>query len=262
MYPYILPDVMGKLAPTYDFLLIFGVFVMILYVIRRLEKGDGYTREQTNRILILLVISLLLALAASYLIDGVFHSIKEGEWAFGSINFLGGLIGGFVAFFILMRYYYKDPNKDMWQITRTIITGVVIAHAIGRVGCFMAGCCYGIPTESYLGVIFPHGESHIHYPGEHVYPTQLFEAGFLFIMFILLNKVEWFKNKEIYTYLIGYGIWRILIEFIRGDNRGAIITLIETEHSSFPTPAQLLSLGMVVLGIFLVFYKNKQEQII
>lgn len=259
MYPYILPEILGRLAPTYDFLLIFGVFMMLLYVIRRFEKVDGFTREQTNRILILLIISLLLALAASYVIDGIFHSIKEGEWAFGSINFLGGLIGGFAAFFILMKYYYHDDNKDMYQIANTIITGVVLAHAIGRIGCFFAGCCFGVPTESFLGVLFPHGHAPELYPGEHVYPTQLFESGFLFIMFIVLNKVEWFKNKEVVTYLIGYGIWRIAIEFIRGDNRGAVFTLIETEYSTFPTPAQFLSLGMVLLGIGLMIYKKKTQ---
>lgn len=260
MYPYILPELFEHLIPSYDFILIFGIFMMILYVINRLEKKDGYSKEQTNRILILLIISLLIALAASYVFDGIFHSIKEGEWAFGSINFLGGLIGGYLAFYILMKYYYKDSNKDMKKISNTIITGVVLAHAIGRVGCFFAGCCFGIPTESFLGVLFPHGHAHTIYPGEHVLPTQLFEAGFLFILFIVLNKVEWFQKKEVETYLIGYGIWRILIEFIRGDDRGVLLPLFETEYNVFPTPAQLLSLLMVLLGVALIYYQKSKKQ--
>ena len=261
MYPYILPDFFNQLVPTYDFLLITGVFIMLLYVMKRFEKKDGFTRDQTNKILVLLIISLILALASSYLIDGVFHSIKEGELAFGSINFLGGLIGGFAAFYVLMKYYYKDPNKDMWKISNTIITGVVIAHAVGRIGCFFAGCCFGIPTESILGVIFPHGHAHDLYPGTSVFPTQLFEAGFLFILFILLNKAKWFQHKEVETYLIGYGVWRIAIEFIRGDDRGILLALYETQYNVFPTPAQLLSLLMVILGIGIVIYKKKLSQV-
>lgn len=260
MYPYLLPQIFGKLVPVYDFLLIFGVFMMILYVIRRFENKDGFTRNQTNRILILLIISLLIALAASFLLDGIFHSIREGKWTFGSINFLGGLIGGYVAFYILMKYFYKDSNKDMKQISNTIITGVILAHAIGRVGCFFAGCCFGIPTESFLGVLFPYGHSHTLYPNANVFPTQLFEAGFLFVLFVLLNKVKWLQKKEVEVYLISYGIWRILLEFIRGDNRGVLFQLYKTEYNIFPTPAQFLSLLMVLFGVSLILYMRRNKK--
>ena len=253
-------DFFNQLVPTYDFLLITGVFIMLYYVINRLEKKDGYTREQTNKILIFLIISLVLALGSSYLVDGIFHSIKEGELAFGSINFLGGLIGGFAVFYILMKYYYKFPNKNMWHISNTIITGVVLAHAIGRIGCFFAGCCFGIPTESFLGVVFPHGHAHSLYPDTSVFPTQLFEAAFLFIMFILFNKVKWFQNKELEAYLIGYGVWRIAIEFIRGDDRGVLLALFETQYNVFPTPAQLLSVIMVFVGVGVLIYKKRTQE--
>jgi len=231
---------------------------MLLYVIRRFEQQDGFTKEQTNRIIILIVISLILALGISYLFDGIFHSIKEGEWSFGSINFLNGLIGGFVTFLILMKYFYPYDNKDIKKITNTIITGVVLAHAIGRIGCFFAGCCYGIPTESFLGVEFPYGHSHLHYPGEAVFPTQLFEAAFLLILFFLMNKLHTFKNHEVKTYLIGYGIWRILIEFIRGDDRGILLPLFHTEYNTFPTPAQFMSLFMILFGLYLI-YRDHQK---
>lgn len=246
----------------YDLLVFIGIFLMLVYVIRRLEKYDGFSVKQTNRIVILIVISLVIALAFSFLLDGIFHTIKEGEWTFGSVSFLGALIGGFTSFVLLMKYFYKDPNKDMKKIANTLITGVVLAHAIGRIGCFCAGCCYGIPTESYLGVLFPFGQAHELYPGEHVYPTQLFEAGFLFILFFVLNKVSTFKNKELEAYLIGYGIWRFMLEFIRGDERGVFIPLFETQYNVFPTPSQFMSLLMIILGTYLVYryiYKVKNN---
>ncbi len=257
MYPYLLPELLGYTIAMYDLMIVIGIFLMLLYVIHRFEKVDGYSRSQSNRIIVLIGISLIFALLFSYVLDGVFHSIKEGELSFGTINFLGALIGGFLAFIILMKYFYKDENKNMMQISNTVLTGVVLAHAIGRIGCFFAGCCFGIPTSSVLGVFFEHGHAHDLYPDTAVYPTQLFEAGFLFILFISLNKMRSFKNAETQVYLIGYGIWRILIEFIRGDDRGVLIPLFETQYNVFPTPSQTISLLMICLGVFII-YKHKK----
>ncbi len=260
MYPFLFPELFNYSVPMYDLLIIVGITLMLIYVIHRFEKKDGFTRQQTNRLIILIGISLLFALLFSFLLDGIFHSIQEGELTFGSINFLGALIGGFASFLVLMKYFYKDDNKDIRKIGNTIITGVVLAHAVGRIGCFCAGCCFGIPTDSFLGVVFPHGHAHSLYPDASVFPTQLFEAGFLFILFILLNKIDLFKNREIETYLIGYGIWRILIEFIRGDDRGTLLPLFSTQYNVFPTPSQLISLFMIMLGVYLVYqHRNKAK---
>ncbi|MDO9629401.1 MAG: prolipoprotein diacylglyceryl transferase [Acholeplasmataceae bacterium] len=260
MYPFLFPEIFGYTIPMYDLLIIIGVFLMLIYVANRLEKKDNFSRQQTNKILVLIAISLVFALFFSFILDGIFHSIKEGELEFGSINFLGGLIGGFASFLFLMKHFYKDDNKDMKKIGNTVITGVVLAHAFGRIGCFCAGCCFGIPTESYLGVIFPHGHAHTLYPDVSVYPTQLFEAIFLFILFFVLIKVKSFKDKEVQIYLISYGIWRIFIEFIRGDNRGVLLPLFRTQYNIFPTPSQLMSLLMIMLGVFLVYRYHKDSK--
>jgi len=261
MYPFLFPEIFNYTVPMYDLLIIIGVFLMLIYVAQRFEKKDGFTRQQTNRILVLLVISLLFALAFSFLLDGIFHSIQEGELSFGSINFLGGLIGGFSSFLILMKYFYKDENKDMRKIANTVITGVVLAHAFGRIGCFCAGCCFGVPTDSFLGVIFPHGHAHDLYPGLAVYPTQLFEAAFLFILFFVLNQVKFLRNKEVEAYLVGYGVWRILIEFIRGDDRGVLLPLFSTQYNVFPTPSQLMSFFMIILGVYLIYLNRKKSML-
>lgn len=263
MYPFLLPNTLGNSVPLYDLMIVIGVFLMFLYVAYRLEKIDGYTRKQTNLLLVILGVSLAFALLFSYLFDGVFHSIKEGELTFGSITFLGGLIGGISAFLILLKYFYTDENKDVKSIMSTIIIGVVLAHAFGRIGCYLAGCCYGIPTDSFLGVYFPSGHvSHSIYGDTSVFPTQLFEAFFLFGLFIAMNKIKTFKNFEIETYLIVYGVWRILIEFIRGDDRGNLFPLITTQYSVYPTPSQFISVLMVIFGIYLVIKGSNDKKII
>ncbi|MDC0559145.1 prolipoprotein diacylglyceryl transferase [Candidatus Izimaplasma bacterium] len=259
MYPYLLPDVFGYVIPLYDVMIVIGVFLMLVYIIKKFDTTDGFSKKQTNRLLILIMISLVFALISSFLVDGIFHSIEEGELTFGSISFLGGLIGGVASFLLLLKYFYKDENKDVRKIMSTVITGVVLAHAFGRIGCFFAGCCYGIPTDSFLGVVFPGGHAHLTYGDASIFPTQLFEAFFLFVLFGLMNKVELFKNNKIETYMFGYGVWRIMLEFIRGDNRGVFLPLFETAYNVYPTPSQFMSLLMILIGVALVVYRKYQN---
>lgn len=257
MYPFLFPGIFENYIPLYDLLIIVGVLCMIGYVTWRFEKQDNFTRKQTNKLMIILLVSLVVALFSSYLFDGIFHSIKEGRLAFGSITFLGGLIGGVVCFMVLLKIYYKDENKDVKKIMNTILTGVVLAHAIGRIGCFLAGCCYGIPTESFLGVDFPHGHAHIAYPDVSILPTQLFEAFFLFALFIIMNKVQLLKKFEVEAYLFGYGFFRIFLELIRGDDRGSFLPFFETQYNIFPTPSQYISLLMVVAAVVMVIRQKR-----
>lgn len=259
MYPYLFPEVFSTYLPLYDIMIIIGVLLMIGYTAWRFEKHDGYTREQTNRLMILIIVSLVMALLSSYLFDGVFHSIKEGELSFGSITFLGGLIGGVVSFLVLLKYFYVYENKNIKTIMNTLLTGVVLAHAFGRIGCFLAGCCYGIPTESFLGVAFPHGHAHEAFGDSTIFPTQLFESFFLFGLFIFMNKVQFVKKFEVETYLIGYGVFRIFNEFLRGDERGSFIPLFTTQYNVFPTPSQYISLLMVVFSIVMIVRTQKRE---
>jgi phosphatidylglycerol:prolipoprotein diacylglycerol transferase len=79
MYPYLLPEVFGYTIPLYDVMIGIGVVAMLVYVAKRFEARDGLTRDQGNRLLVLIVVSLLFALFSSWLFDGLFHSLAEGE---------------------------------------------------------------------------------------------------------------------------------------------------------------------------------------
>jgi len=257
VYPYLWKEVLGNTVPMYDLLIMIGLFFMMMYVAWRFEKIDHFTRKETNRLLVFIAVSLGAALLVSWLSDGIFHSVHEGELAFGSITFIGGLIGGLVCFLLLLKFGYKEMKGRIPDIFNTVIIGVVLAHAFGRIGCFMAGCCYGIPTDSFLGVAFPFGES----GNIPVFPTQLFEAIFLFVFFALLNKIKSFRNVEFQVYLIGYGAWRFLIEFIRGDDRGGFLTFIHGTYYDYPSPSQYLSLVMIGVGVYMLIRAKKNRSI-
>ena len=260
MYPYLLPDIFGYTVPMYEMFIIIGCFFMLVYIAHRLDTKEGFTKQQTNKVLILVILSLFFALFASWVLDGIFHTIQTGETDFGSITFLGGLIGGVTFFIFIIKMFYKDLAIHLRKMMNVILTGVILAHGFGRVGCFCAGCCYGVPTKSCLGVIFPYGLSKNEYDTA-VFPTQLFEAIFLFVLFILLTRVERFKRFQIEVYLITYGVFRFLLEFIRGDDRGVLLPIFVTQYNVYPTPSQFMSLILVGVGVFYLYRHRKNTTI-
>lgn len=137
----------------------------------------------------------------------------------GSVTFLGGLIGGVAAFlgiyFAVVRKRFGPRLIEVMPVAPLCIS---IAQVFGRLGCFFGGCCYGIRTNSWLGLRFPN-------LGYKALPTQLFEAAFLLVLFAALYFLV-MKRRFVQScafYMLSYGGFRFLIEFIRDDPRGALV---------------------------------------
>jgi phosphatidylglycerol:prolipoprotein diacylglycerol transferase len=127
----------------------------------------------------------------------------------GGLVFYGGLFGGLAAGLWWVR-------REKWPLSYTfdlVAPYILLGHAIGRVGCFLNGCCYGIVDEHW-GMVFPGGEDHL----PHL-PTQLWElAGDLALFFILLIARRWTLRYSWLTlalYGLTYGLLRYVIEFWR-----------------------------------------------
>lgn len=157
--------------------------------------------------------------------------------ATGGAVFYGGLIGGILGGFFYTHLYKLDAVRffDM------AVPCLALAQAFGRIGCFLNGCCYGIPYDGPGAVHYPVGA----YPpaGIGLFPAQLTESAFLFIFTLILLAVLW-KSKApgIATgfYLMTYGIFRFINEFFRSDPRGNI---------GFLSTSQFISLAIIVLGV-------------
>ena len=263
MFPEIFVRIDEVLYPfsLYDILMGIGVIVFMMFVIRGLEKKNHYSHKDTNRFLIFIVIALVVTYVFASFFNSLFHYIgalneyadrliefQQGlldnepikpSFTFIGLTFISGLLGGLIAFVLLIYFFMKKERGNILKILNIIIPGVVLAHAIGRLGCFTAGCCYGVPTNSFLGIFFPDG-TQAHYDGvrDHVHPTQLYEAFFLFALFFVLVYIRKIRDYKFAIYLIAYGIFRYLLEtFFRGDNRGLLFNM---------PPSLLLSILMVV----------------
>ncbi len=162
------------------------------------------------------------------------HTLREGFVFYGA--FIGGLGG--VAIYALRK---KLP---FFSLTDYFVPGLVLGHAFGRIGCFFAGCCYGMECETPISIVFPTGGAAP--AGIPLLPTQLMESAFLFILCAILVMILR-KKKPFATvtawYMVLYGVWRFTIEFFRSDERGFVGAL---------STSQFISIFLILGGIALL----------
>lgn len=162
----------------------------------------------------------------------------------------GGIIGGFLTIY----GFCKIKKIDMLSYLDLMIPSVALAQGFGRIGCFLAGCCYGRETDSVLGVVFTNSDFAPN--GVKVLPTQLFMAGGdLLLMVVLL----WYaakrpmRGRTSMLYLILYSIGRFAIEFLRNDDRGTVGVLSTSQFIA------IFTLIAGLLGFFVVMPKLNQK---
>lgn len=155
----------------------------------------------------------------------------------------GGLIGGTLTGF----FYCKKKKKNFWKIFDVVAPLVALAQFFGRIGCFLAGCCYGLPTDSACGVVF---RNSLYVPaGEKLFPIQLVSAGLNLLNFLFLcllwKKVDKKSGVTGSAYIITYSIGRFILEFFRGDmERGSVGTLSTSQFIAIFT----LGIGLALLA--------------
>jgi phosphatidylglycerol:prolipoprotein diacylglycerol transferase len=245
---------------TYGVLLALA-FLAALFVAARLGARDGLPRE---RIFDLGLWMLLGGLVGSKLLLMVAEpEYASNPWQLVSLDFIrsggvwyGGFLGGLVTGVLLIRRYKLPFGKVM----DAFAPGVALGQAIGRQGCFAAGCCWGKPTTLPWGVEF--GELAHRITGVpvdvHLHPTQLYESfasALLFLFLYRLHRRKRFTGEVIAAYAVLYGLIRFLIEFVRDDPRGDILGL--TSLTGLST-SQLISLFVIVGGIIFLVRRRRR----
>lgn len=236
---------------TYGVLLAIGMMLALVSA-SKLAARDGISKD---RIYDLGLWTLIGGLAGSK----VLMLFTEENVNIFSLDFLrsggvyyGGLIGGFLTVALLIRFY----NLPFWKVADAFAPGVAIGQAIGREGCFAAGCCWGRPTSSIFGVHFSE-KAHeftgvpIGTPDNPIFlhPTQLYESLAMFVVFgflLWLHKRKKFDGQVLVAYGIIYGIIRFSIEFLRDDPRGNLFGL--TDATGLST-SQMISLFVVACSV-------------
>lgn len=232
----------------YGLMIAIGVLAA-LFVGEARAKKRGMNADVLYPMTFLCVIFGFLSAKILYCIVEWKTFVKEPLSLLSSNGFVvyGGIIGGVAAAFL----FFKIKKLDFWEYFDLVLPSVALAQAFGRIGCFLAGCCYGRETDSFIGIAFTHSDFAPN--GVKLIPTQLISSAG---MFLIAGILFWYakKKREKGTvgalYLILYSIGRFFVEFLRNDYRG--------EVGIFST-SQFISLFMLAAGIFLFVSKKRGE---
>jgi len=253
MYPYI--QLFEVTIPAYGFIVTIGLLTANLIAFPLIRK---YSLD-INDFIIMECFCMLGAFIGAKLLYFVV-SYKSIEWRKifqltyfnalmqGGFVFYGGLFGGIFAVIVAGRMQNIDANKYV----RNFIFLLPLIHGFGRIGCFMAGCCYGIPYTGIGSVIYP--EHSFAVPGVQLFPVQLTEA---FLLFIIGGLILYFQMKKdfrytIELYLVLYGTVRFILEFLRYDSVRGIWGILSA--------AQWISIFVVFVGLISFIRLRRYEQ--
>jgi phosphatidylglycerol:prolipoprotein diacylglycerol transferase len=249
MHPEIL-----KVGPitlhTYGLMLALAFFSGLLVMLSE-AKRTGQNPDLYGSLFLWLLLSAVLgariAFVAFFWEDFKDSPLSALNIASGGLMYFGGLI--FCLAFLIL--YARAKRLPLLRLLDTISPGLALGYAIARIGCLGAGCCYGRPTEGAFGLVFtdPNCLVPIHLRGIPLYPTQALELlNGLFCFVVLWVARTRLKKEGLLTaaFLTLFGLNRFLIEFLRGDVRGAFFVGM--------SESQLASLIQALIGLGLFAY--------
>lgn len=260
MHPILLQLGSFKL-PSYGLMVALGYLAAIFYLLRR-SREAGFGKDDLSDLIFYTVLGGMAGAKIFYAVTywGQFGPdfLSRVRYLFSSFQygfvFYGGLIFGAAVFFFECR----RRKLAALRAADLFAPALALGHAFGRVGCFLAGCCHGSPTSCPVSVTFTDPASEVNplYLGTPLHPTQLYEAAGNLLIFFLLHRALARKLKPgavLALYAALYSAQRFLIEFLRGDDRGAA-------HLGL-SPAQLLSAAAFCAAAVLFFkLKDKNEK--
>ena len=230
----------------YGLMIGLGFLTCILYGMFRAKKS-GLNDDLFFNMAVAVLVFGWLGGKILYCIVEIKEFIANPLALLGSEGFVvyGGILSGIFTIFI----YSKIKKVDFLRYIDLFAESVPINQCFGRVGCFLAGCCYGRRTDAFYGVIFPEGC--LAPAGVKLIPTQLISAfgdALIFIAIAIASNViskngtinNKMKGFSAALYLSLYGIGRFFVEFLRNDRRGNVW---------FLSTSQFISLFICAAGI-------------
>jgi phosphatidylglycerol:prolipoprotein diacylglycerol transferase len=164
----------------------------------------------------------------------------------------GGLVfyGGFIGAMFTAIWYLNRHSLPMWKVGDSLAPSIALGQAIGRLGCFEAGCCYGAPTDLPWAVTFTHPDS-LAVLGVPVHPSQLYESIGAFLIFLglfLYRKRIQFDGQLFWLYAVCYSVLRFTLEFFRGDTDRGFMHAADFNLST----SQAIALGIFLTSMVML----------
>ena len=228
----------------------FGVMVALSFLVAywlclKEFKRKGLSEDLLGNLFLAAMIGGIAGAKLLYLFENVpimeiiQHPIQH-IFARGGLTFYGGLFGAVLLTWLVAR----RSNLNFWLLGDSVAPAMAIGYSIGRIGCFLVGDDYGVPSDLPWAMAFPNG---LPPTIETVHPTQIYEALIMLVVFLYLWKIRKNNNKTGYIfslYLILAGSERFIIEFLRNTTESHIPGL---------SIAQLMAVVIILFGLYKIF---------
>lgn len=251
----------GPLAmPTYGILLVLGMLAGLWIVTRQARKAGLVPETISDMAVYAIIAGLIGAKVLLLIVEWPYYSRNPREllslFQSGGV-FYGGLLGAIPVAF----WYARRHQLDGWKTADVLAPGVVAGQAIGRIGCFMAGCCYGKPASVPWAVTFTdvYANRNVGTPLDTpLHPTQLYES---LACFLILAALLWmaprkrFHGQVVLAYVVLYAVARFAVEMFRGDAiRGFVL-------GGRLSTSQFIALLMVVAAALVLPYLARRKRV-
>lgn len=241
--------ILGLNIPMYGVMTAVGMLAAFLLLLKT-SKYVRFTEDQILSAALWAIITGFLGAKILYWLVEIKQVIANPHYLLETLRegfvFYGALIGGLGG----VAIYAAKHKLPYLAFVDLFSPSLVLAHAFGRIGCYFAGCCYGMEYDCAISVVFPQGA--VAPAGVPLLPTQLMESAFLFVLaFVLVRLLKKEKTFGVVTswYMILYGAWRFAIEFFRNDERGFVGAL---------STSQFISIFAVAAGVLLLILVTKK----
>jgi phosphatidylglycerol:prolipoprotein diacylglycerol transferase len=244
---------------TYGLFVAFGSFAGLMVAVK-MGKSEGIGLQQVMDMGFIIILAAIIGSRLMYVLMNISHYLERPADIFKLWQ--GGLVfsGGIICVVLAVGWYARRHRLSMWKVADLWAPAAAMGQGVGRIGCFMAGCCYGKPTDLKWGVVFTH--PHCLAPTNiSLHPTQIYSSlsGFvIFVVLILLHSKKKFEGQVLLWFLILHSTSRLAIERFRGDYRGMIPG---TEMTTTQLVTTLILIASVITLMVLKSKKNRKSTI-
>jgi phosphatidylglycerol---prolipoprotein diacylglyceryl transferase len=249
MYPSF--EVFGLEIHFYSIFFMLGLVAGCLMIVYGNKNMKKYRSELLD-CYIYIMVGIMIGAKLLYLLVNINVYINDFSRIWMDLRrgflFYGGLIGAIIS----VMLYFRKKKLPFWNFVDCAAPAIPLGHAIGRIGCMFAGCCYGSPTTLPWGVVYP-ASCPIAPSGIALHPFPIYELLFNLLLFgfiLLIRKKVKIPGRLMAIYLMGYSIERFFLDYLRGDYVKNIWVF---------STAQIISIGILIAGVVLYFVLKRNK---
>lgn len=236
-------------------------FLAGLWIAHREAKRTGMDAARITDMAVYVLIGGLIGARVLLLVVDWRHYLSNPRDILSLLQSGGVFYGGLLGALPVAWWYGRRHKLDMWPTADVLAPGVVLGQAIGRLGCFAAGCCYGRATNVPWAVTFtdPYVQRQVGTPLDlPVHPSQIYESLLtlgIFLVILWIARHKQFHGQVMLAYLTLYAAGRFVLEYFRGDAARGVV------FGGVLSTSQFIALVILLSAVLLYPYLARKQRI-